>query len=160
MSNSIDEKERDKVFKAFQAAVCELNKYEPIKQALEKSEAAQPSLDEADTALVEDIQDYPFPHSVLVARAHLSQDGLDALDKNRPLIMDLLTAALAEHQKARPLWIQVLVLMTTLREVEPHVKQSALVFLDELRRVEPDDLALQEFQSHLEQMNDISTNNV
>lgn len=160
MSDTIDQNERDKVSQAFQAAVSKLNECESIRQAIQTSADAQPQLDEADTALIEETQKLPYPHSVMIANAHLSQDALDAKEELKPSVRQFLQTALAEHEKAQPFWIQVISLLIELRKVEPHIMESVLTLLDELRKAEPDTSALQEFQSHLEQMNNISTGNM
>ena len=154
MSDTIDKNERDKVFKAFQAAVSKLNDCESIRQAIHTytSEEALPQFDEEDTALIEATQNLPYPHSVMIAKAQLSQDALDAIEENRPSVGLFLETALAEHEKARPFWIQVFSLMIELRKVEPHIKESVLTLLDELRKAGPDSSVLQEFKSDLEQM--------
>ena len=152
MTDTIDQNERDKVFQVFQAAVSKLNDCESIRQAIQTSEEALPQFGEEDTALIEETQNLSYPHSVVIASAHLSQDALDATEKNRPSVGLLLETILTEHKKARPFWIQVFSLMIELRKVEPHIKESVLTLLDELRKAGPDSSVLQEIKSDLEQM--------
>lgn len=153
MSDTIDQNERDKVSQAFQAAMSKLNECESIRQAAKASEDALSQLDEADIALIEETQKLPFPHSVRVAQAQLSQDALDAMEERMPIVWQFLKTSLTEQGKAIPFWIQVISLLIELRKVEPHIEESVLTFLVELRKAEPDTSALQEFQSDLEQMN-------